>query len=127
MKRTTIVAVVMLLTLTSCSRFSHNLTGMFFGTRVSIGNIEYGEIAFLHGFAFIDASRENSSWSLEIDKEDGLSFTDGRLKGVTRISRTIGKQITGYLTDLAEVDQDAANAWTGGKGEGSKKDEGGDK
>lgn len=112
-----LVALLMAGLLSGCSRLSHNFNGMFFGTRAAIGSVEYGEISYLHGFAIIDASREQSSWSVEIDKEDGLSFTDGKLKGVTKITRTIGKQVTGYAVDLAKVDSKAAEEWLGGEHE----------
>jgi len=112
-----LAALLMAGLLAGCNRFSHNLNGMFFGDRAAIGSMEYGEISYLHGFAIIDASRENSGWSVEIDKEDGLSFTDGKLKGVTRITRTIGKQVTGYAVDLAKKDSKAVEAWLDGEPE----------
>ena len=116
MKRITIaIAAALLFTLTSCNSVSHNLAAVFLGTKASIGNVEYGEISYLDGFAIIDASRENSSWSVEIDRENGLSYVDGKLKGVTKITRHIGRQVTGYLTDLASVCPDAAQAWAGEK------------
>jgi len=110
-----LAALLMAGLLSGCSRFSHNFNGMFFGTRVSIGSPEFGELSYLHGFGIIDASREESSYSVEIDKEDGLSFTDGKLKGVTRITRTIGKQITGYAVDLAKKDSKAVEEWLSGE------------
>ena len=111
----TLVALLLVGLLSGCSRFSHNFNGMFFGTRAAIGIFGYGELSYLHGFGIIDASREESSYSVEIDKEDGLSFSDGKLKGVTKISRTIGKQITGYAVGLAKTDSTAAEAWLSGE------------
>jgi len=111
------ICLATMILMSGCSRLSHNFNGMFFGTRFSVGSPEYGEIVYMNGFSIIDASREESSYSVEIDKEDGLSFTDGKLKGVTRITRTIGKQVTGYAVDLAKVDPKATEEWLGGEPE----------
>ena len=88
---------------------SHNPVGMVFGKQMKAGNIEYGEISYLNGLAIVDVSRENSSWCIEVNDEAGLQWdaTTNTLKGVKKIERKIGKQVTGYLNDLAEKSPEA--------------------
>lgn len=106
--------LILLLTLPfllcSCRHFSHNVAGLAIGTKAQIGSPEYGEILWMNGFSLIDFSRENSEWDIEIDDNAGLSFdpTTKTLKGVKRIRRRIGKQVTGYLTELAKENPEAA-------------------
>lgn len=97
------------LMLCSCSNFSHNAAGIAIGTKAQIGSPEYGEILWMNGFSLIDFSRENSEWEIEVDDNAGLSFdpTTKSLKGVKRIRRRIGKQVTGYLKDLAKDNPEA--------------------
>ena len=95
--------------LCSCARFSHNVSGIAVGKKARIGSPEYGEILYMDGFSLIDFSRENSEWDIEIDDNAGLSFDPSTktLKGVKRIRRRIGKQITGYLKDLSKENPEA--------------------
>lgn len=91
---------------------SHNPVGMVFGKQMKAGNIEYGEISYLNGLAIVDVSRENSSWSIEVDDEAGLSYDaeSKTLKGIKKITRTIGRQATGYINELAEKDPECVKA-----------------
>lgn len=95
--------------LCSCRNFSHNVSGLAIGTKAQFGSPEYGEILWMNGFSLIDFSRENSEWEIEIDDNAGLSFDPSTktLKGVKRIRRRIGKQVTGYLKDLAKENPEA--------------------
>lgn len=109
MKKLISIAIMSCL-LCSCSHFSHNVAGLAIGTKAQIGSPEYGEILWMNGFSLIDFSRENSEWEIEIDDNAGLSFDSSTktLKGVKRIRRRIGKQVTGYLKDLAKENPEAA-------------------
>lgn len=91
---------------------SHNAAIFGFGKVIKVGNVEM-EALYVNGIAIIDYSRENSSWEIEIDDEDGLSYDSEAkvVKGIKKIKRTIGKQITGYLRDLAKVDPKAAEEY----------------
>lgn len=92
---------------------SHNAAIFTIGKQLKIGNAEYGEISYINGIAIVDLSRENSGWEMEIDEEDGLQYDSktGTVKGVKKIKRNIGKQITGYLVDLAETDSKAVEKY----------------
>ena len=67
-------------------------------------------VSYTDGLNVVDISRENSSWDLWIDADNGVSVdsTSGTIRGVKRIRRDVGPQITGYLVDLAEYDPDMA-------------------
>ena len=92
--------------LTGCS---HNPAILTVGRQIRLGTAEYGDLTYLNGFAIIDCSRENSEWEIEIDENDGISFdvSSKTLKGVKRIRRRIGKQVTGYLKDISKNNPDA--------------------
>lgn len=89
----------------------HNTGSVTLGTRVNMGfdpqnatvNISYAD-----GLNVFDVSRENSSWSIEVDADSGVSLNNGTIKGVKKIEREIGPQITGYLVDLANKNPDMA-------------------
>lgn len=104
-----LLALIALVTLTGCS---HNAAVFGFGKVVKLGNMEC-ELLYVNGIAVIDYSRENSSWEMEIDDEDGLSYDPdtNTVKGIKKVKRTIGTQITGYLVDLAEKDPTAAEEY----------------
>ncbi len=110
MKKTIILAIISVLALCSCARFSHNVSGVAVGKEVKIGSPEYGELLYLDGFSLVDFSRENSEWQIDINDSDGISFDPATqtLKGVKSIRRRIGKQVTGYLNDLADKSPEAA-------------------
>lgn len=104
MKRFLILSILMILLGICCQSCSHNPAAFVFGKQIKMGNLEYGEISYLDGVAIIDISRENSMWSIEIDDETGLSYDaeSKTIKGIKKITRSIGKQVTGYLNDLAK-------------------------
>jgi len=108
--------VVCLATLMLLAGCSHSPAVFTFGKKIHIGTVEYGEISYLDGIAIVDVSRENSSWTIEINDETGivLDKANNTVKGIKKISRTIGKQVTGYAVDLAEVDSKAAEEWLSG-------------
>ena len=105
-----LIAASLLLFAAGCS---HNPAIFTIGKQFKIGTTEYGEISYINGLAIVDCSRENSSWELEIDDEDGITFdkATNTIKGVRKIRRIIGKQVTGYLVDLAKVDKCIANEY----------------
>lgn len=96
----------MIALLTGCS---HNPAILTVGRQIRLGTAEYGDLTYLNGFAIIDCARENSEWEIEIDENDGISFdvSSKTLKGVKRIRRRIGKQVTGYLKDISKNNPDA--------------------
>lgn len=104
------IAAFIVLSLTGCG---HNTGAFTIGTRVNFGldpanataNVSYSD-----GLNVLDVSRENSGWELEIDADTGLSVDakTGSIKGVKRIKRKIGVQVTGYLVELAEKNPDLA-------------------
>ena len=92
---------------------SHNTGGFTVGTRMNFGidpQNATANVSYTDGLNVVDISRENSSWDLWIDADNGVSVdsTYGTIKGVKRIRRDVGPQITGYLVDLAEKDIDMA-------------------
>jgi len=96
--------------LTACS---HNAGGFTVGTRAQIGidpeNMT-ANISYVDGLNVIDVSRENSEWELEIDSENGVTVDKktGNIKGIKRIKRKVGPQVTGYLVDLAKQNPELA-------------------
>ena len=103
-------ALFFLFAMTGCS---HNTGAFTIGTRINAGmdpQNATANISYTDGLNVVDVSRENSSWDLEIDADNGVSVdgTAGTIKGVKRIRRDVGPQITGYLVDLAEKNPDMA-------------------
>ena len=101
------------LLLTGCS---HNTGAFTIGTRVNAGldpQNATANLSYTDGLNVVDVSRENSSWDLEIDADNGVSVDtqNGSIKGVKRIRRDVGPQITGYLVDLAEKDPEMAKLY----------------
>lgn len=101
------------LMLTGCS---HNTGAFTIGTRVNAGldpQNATANLSYTDGLNVVDVSRENSSWDLEIDADNGVSVDtqNGSIKGVKRIRRDVGPQITGYLVDLAEKDPEMAKLY----------------
>ena len=105
------VCVIVLL-----SGCSHNSGAFTVGTRLNFGldpqNVT-ANVSYTDGLNVIDVSRENSTWTLEIDADNGVSVdsSSGTIKGVKRIRRDVGPQITGYLVDLAEYDPEMAKSY----------------
>ena len=92
---------------------SHNTGAFTVGTRMNFGidpQNATANVSYTDGLNVVDISRENSSWDLEIDANNGVSVdtSSGTIKGVKRIRRDVGPQITGYLVDLAESDPEMA-------------------
>lgn len=92
---------------------SHNTGAFTIGTRVNFGidpQNATANVSYTDGLNVVDISRENSSWDLEIDANNGVSVdtSSGTITGVKRIRRDVGPQITGYLVDLAESDPEMA-------------------
>ena len=111
-------SAAMLVTLALAALFfvagcSHNTSAFTVGTRLNARldpQNATANISYTDGLNVVDVSRENSSWDLEIDADNGVSVdtSSGTIKGVKRIRREVGPQITGYLVDLAEKDIDMA-------------------
>lgn len=107
---TLFAAVFVIFAMTGCS---HNTGAFTIGTRINAGldpQNATANISYTDGLNVVDISRENSSWDLEIDADNGVSVdgSAGTIKGVKRIRRDVGPQITGYLVDLAEKNPDMA-------------------
>ena len=107
------IFLLMLAFIVSLSGCSHNTGAFTIGTRANIGfdpQNATANISYTDGLNVIDVSRENSSWDLSIDADNGVSVdsASGAIKGVKRIRRDVGPQITGYLVDLAEKNPDMA-------------------
>lgn len=95
---------------------SHNTGAFTLGTRVNLGIDPQNATAnasYTDGLNVIDVSRENASWEVEIDADNGVSVDNrtGNIKGVKRLRREVGPQITGYLVDLSENSPEAAASY----------------
>lgn len=95
---------------------SHNTGAFTLGTRVNLGIDPQNATAnasYTDGLNVIDVSRENASWDVEIDADNGVSVDNrtGNIKGVKRLRREVGPQITGYLVDLSENSPEAAASY----------------
>ena len=107
----TVIAAALLLP--GCS---HNTGAFTLGTRVNLGidpQNATANLSYTDGLNVIDVSRENASWDIEIDADNGVSVDDstGTVKGVKRLRRDVGPQITGYLVDLSENSPEAAASY----------------
>jgi len=92
---------------------SHNPAIFTVGKRTNIGFDPAqmaANVSWSDGLNVIDIPRENSSWEMEVDEGTGLSFdtATNTLRGVRKVTRKTGIQITGYLVDLAEKSPEAA-------------------
>lgn len=106
-------AAVLALLAAGCS---HNTGTFTIGTRVNAGldpQNATANISYTDGLNVVDVSRENSSWDLEIDAENGVSVdgSSGNIQGIKRIRRDVGPQITGYLVDLAATNPELAASY----------------
>lgn len=95
---------------------SHNTGAFTLGTRINAGldpQNATANLSYTDGLNVIDVSRENASWDIEIDADNGVSVDDstGTVKGVKRLRRDVGPQITGYLVDLSENSPEAAASY----------------
>lgn len=108
-----LTAIAAALLLPGCS---HNTGAFTLGTRVNLGIDPQNATAnasYTDGLNVIDVSRENTSWDVEIDADNGVSVDNrtGNIKGVKRLRREVGPQITGYLVDLSENSPEAAASY----------------
>lgn len=103
-----VISIVFLSVLTSCS---HNQGSLIAGKGLMIGG---QGIQYFNGLVLLDNSRENSSWKIEIDDEDGITMQDGNVRGVRNIERSIRGQITGYACDMAKECPDAVTEYLKG-------------
>lgn len=115
MKQTILIAITVIAAalLPGCS---HNTGAFTLGTRINLGIDPQNATAnasYTDGLNVIDVSRENASWDVEIDADNGVSVDDstGTVKGVKRLRRDVGPQITGYLVDLSENSPEAAASY----------------
>ena len=104
-----IIAVVALL-LAGCS---HNPALFTMGKRTNIGfdpASASANISWTDGLNIIDMPRENSSFSVEIDESTGVKYdpATGTIKGIKKITRKTGVQVTGYLVELAKSNPELA-------------------
>ena len=105
--------IILLLLLSGCG---HNTGSLTLGTRVNLGldpqNVT-ANISYTDGLNVLDLSRENSEWDIEVDSSTGVSVdsSTGTVKGVKKIRRSIGPQITGRLVELANIDKDMAKLY----------------
>ena len=111
--RSLLLLVIACICLTGCS---HNSSLLMAGKKASIGIDPQSftvNAAYADGFSLGDVSRENSEWEIEIDDSAGLQYDSksGNIKGIKRIKRKLGPQITGYLVDLAEADPETARKY----------------
>lgn len=107
----TVIAATLLLP--GCS---HNTGAFTLGTRINAGldpQNATANLSYTDGLNVVDVSRENASWDVEIDADNGVSVDDstGNIKGVKRLRRDVGPQITGYLVDLSENSPEAAASY----------------
>ena len=104
---------IMLSLLAGCS---HNTSAFTIGTRINAGldpQNATANVSYTDGLNVVDVSRENASWELEVDADNGVSLDQetGKIKGVKRIKRNVGPQITGYLVELATKDPEMARSY----------------
>lgn len=107
MKQTILIALAVIAATLLLPGCSHNTGAFTLGTRVNLGIDPQNATAnasYTDGLNVIDVSRENASWDVEIDADNGVSVDNrtGNIKGVKRLRREVGPQITGYLVDLAD-------------------------
>ena len=94
----------------------HNTGAFTIGTRVNAGldpQNATANISYTDGLSVVDVSRENSSWEVQVDADNGVSYDakTGAIKGVKRLRREIGPQITGRLVELAAKDPEMARMY----------------
>lgn len=112
MKKTLILFAVACACMLAAS-CAHN--GFFVG-RGKVVCINGSGLTYVNGIFASDMSRENTEVEVEFSDSDGIGNATGtsQLEGGVKIRRRIGKQITGYLVDFAEVAPDAAKEYVSG-------------
>ena len=116
MKQTILIAITVIAAALLLPGCSHNTGAFTLGTRVNLGldpQNATANLSYTDGLNVVDVSRENASWDVEIDADNGVSVDDstGTVKGVKRLRRDVGPQITGYLVDLSENSPEAAASY----------------
>lgn len=116
MKQTILIALAVTAAALLLPGCSHNTGAFTLGTRVNLGIDPQNatvNASYTDGLNVIDVSRENASWEVEIDADNGFSVDDsnGTVKGVKRLRRDVGPQITGYLVDLSKTSPEAAASY----------------
>lgn len=106
----TAMALIGVLLVILCAGCAHNPGQFVLGNHTRIGFGDYGTLSVAEGLLINDIPRENTSFEVELDSEAGVSYdpATGTVKGVKKVTRHVGPQITGYLVDLAKVAPDAA-------------------
>lgn len=108
-----LIGALFVLFLAGCS---HNPAVFTMGTRTNVG-FDPGQlsanISWSDGLNIVDVPRENSSFEIEVDESVGLTFdkATNTIKGIRKITRKTGIQITGYLVELADISPEAAIAY----------------
>lgn len=116
MKQTILIAITVIAAALLLPGCSHNTGAFTLGTRINAGldpQNATANLSYTDGLNVVDVSRENTSWDVEIDADNGVSVDDstGTVKGVKRLRRDVGPQITGYLVDLSENSPEAAASY----------------
>lgn len=101
---TAAVIALVVLCLPGCS---HNVGGFTIGTRAQAGidpQSMTANISLTDGLNVIDVSRENSEWEIEINDDTGVTIDKktGNIKGIKKIRRKVGPQVSGYLVELVK-------------------------
>jgi hypothetical protein len=113
MKKGIAILALVILALMMGSGCGHNPSVVTVGKRTNIG-LDPGHLAFnvswSDGFNIIDVPRENTSYEIEIDEGTGLVIDPAAntIRGVRKITRKVGPQMTGYLVKLAKASPAAA-------------------
>lgn len=115
MKTAYTIVLSLSLAFLTCS-CAHNPSVITFGKRWNIGCDPAqmaANVSWTDGLNIIDIPRENSSIEIEVDEQLGLQYdpTTNTMRGVRKITRKTGVQITGYLKELAEICPAAAVAY----------------
>lgn len=105
-----ITGLILMMVMVGCS---HNPALFTMGKRTNIGfdpASASANISWTDGLNIIDVPRENSSFSVEIDENTGVKYdpATGTIKGVKKITRKTGVQVTGYLVELAKSNPELA-------------------
>ena len=113
MKTKLLIAAAAAFLLAGCG---HNAGSFTIGTRINAGldpQNATANISYTDGLNVLDASRENSGWDIEVDADNGVSVDKqtGAIKGIKRLRREVGPQITGYLVELAAKDPEMAKLY----------------
>ena len=114
MKKSLLTCMLLgVLVLTSCVMASHNPLQILTGKQTKVGFGDYGAFNHKEGLVISDIPRENTTLEIEFDSEAGVSYDPktGTVKGIVKITRSVGPQVTGYLVELAQADPEAAKKY----------------